>query len=188
LPFPRPGEFLDGRPRPRIEQPPQAPAEAERGLSRRESTLLALWLTTNLVVSWKAVSIVIDRAVKLPPGAELSTHYVEVTGATVVAVLLVAAVVAGAVTFRRDAPWHLVLLWPWTVGLAIGIGADVGASPQMDGGSRLCDLPRGYSCDTSWGMGAMLLGIAAAIVLGGAFVLVASARRLFAHLRARSSA
>jgi hypothetical protein len=92
--------------------------------------------------------------------------------------MVLLSLLAGGLVFRRHTPWVVILPWPWLVGLAVAVAYDSGLSGQMDGGSRLCDAPQGNSCDTSWGIGAMFLAFAAAAVLGGTFVTVASLKRL----------
>jgi hypothetical protein len=89
--------------------------------------------------------------------------------------MVLLSLLAGGLVFRRHTPWVVILTWPW-LGLAVAVAYDFGLSGQMDGGSRLCDAPRGGSCDTSWGDGAMFLAFPAAAVLGGTFV--ASLKRL----------
>jgi hypothetical protein len=59
----------------------------------------------------------------------------------------------------------------------------VGLSGQMDAGSKLCDAPANGSCDNAWGLGAILLSVAAALVLGGTFVFTATLSRLLPRLR-----
>jgi hypothetical protein len=67
-------------------------------------------------------------------------------------------------------------------GLAVGIGYFLGLARYMDGGSALCDAPPDGSCSTAWGVGADLLSVAAAVVLGGTFVTTATASRLVRHI------
>ena len=91
--------------------------------------------------------------------------------------MMVLSIAAGVLVFQRATPWHVVLTWPWLVGPVVGFASFIALTPHMDAGSSLCDAPAGGSCDTSWGFGAMLLALAAAVTLGGAFVAVASLKR-----------
>jgi hypothetical protein len=138
----------------------------------------ALWMIAEFALSLAAIIVIVHRAVGLPHGAHLSNHFLVTWAITWAGVMLVLSLLAGGLVFRRDTPWEVILTWPCLVGLAVAISYFFGLSGQLDAGSRLCDAPHGGSCDTTWGFGAVALGLAAAIVLGGAFVSVAALKRL----------
>jgi hypothetical protein len=162
---------------------PNGPARASlkrpwvAALSTSEIVGFALWLVAEFALSLAATLVVVHRALGLQPGAQLSKHFLVAWAITWGGSMVLLSLLAGALVFRRHTPWVVVLTWPWVVGLAVAVAYDFGLSGQMDGG-RLCDAPRGGSCDISWGIGAMFLAVAAAAVLGGAFVSVASLKRL----------
>lgn len=142
---------------------------------------VVLWLVAESALSLTATLLLVHRTVALPKGGTLSTHYFATWAVTWGGTMFVLAVIAGAFAFRRVTPWNVVLTWPWAVGPAVGIASFAALTGQMDGGSKLCTLPKGDSCDTSWGFGMILLSIAAAGVLGGTFIAVASLKRLLSR-------
>ncbi len=91
--------------------------------------------------------------------------------------MLMLSALAGALVFRRTAPWDVVLTWPWLVGVAAFLACEFGLGGQVDQGSRLCGQQSG-GCDLSFGFGNALVGGAAAVILGVAFVATASLKRL----------
>ena len=90
--------------------------------------------------------------------------------------MLVLAMLAGALVFRRTTPWDVVLVWSWLVGPLVGVAFYFALSSQMDQGSRMCG--KAGPCDISWGFGAALISVFAAVVLGAAFVSTASLKRV----------
>jgi hypothetical protein len=128
-------------------------------------------------LSFAATLTIVHRSVRLPLGRTLSEHFLAGWAVTWGGSMLVLSVVAGVLVFRRATPWDVVLTWPWLVGPIVGFSSFIASTPHMESGSRLCDAPAGGSCDTSWGLGAMLLALAAAVTLGGTFVAVASLKR-----------
>jgi hypothetical protein len=178
-PFPRPGEhFLAD---PRGSALPPAPAILSK-LTIRDRVLLATWNGAVFVVVL-SFTLALTRHAVGSDSHNVSAHYLVAWVTTGAASLALLAVVGGLVVFRRDAPWSAVLLWPLLSGVAVGAGCVFGLSGQIDGGSALCDAPAGSSCDTAWGLGAWVLGIASAVVLTGLFAASFAARRLVATLR-----
>ena len=149
-----------------------------------EIVAFGLWMFAEFALAFAGTLVIVHRAVKLPLGAHLSNSYLVTWAATWSGSMLLLSSLAGALVFRRHAPWDVLLTWPWLVGFAVGIGSFSALTGQMEGGSRLCTLPHGDSCDTSWGIGAMFLSLAAAIALGGAFIGVASLKRFTLRLLA----
>lgn len=127
-------------------------------------------LGTTFALSLAATLVIVHRAVSLHPKAELSDRFLTRWGVSFGASLLLLAVVAGLLVFRRATPWEVVLTWPWIAGLAVGLGYFIGLTGQMDGGSKLCDVAKNSSCDTSRGLGALLVTLAAGLALGGVFI------------------
>jgi hypothetical protein len=137
----------------------------------------ALWVAADFALSLAATLIIVHRAVRLPEGQTLSGQFLTGWALTWGGSMLLLSILARALVFRRTTPWDVVLTWPWAVGPAVGVGCFVALTGQMESGSRLCDAPGG-PCDTSWGIGAMLVSVAAAVFFGGAFVAVASLKRM----------
>ena len=147
------------------------------GVQNAEIIAFGLWVFAEFALALAGTLAIVHRAVKLPLGAHRSGEYLVSWAATWCGSMLVLSGVAGALVFRRHTPWAVILTWPWLVGLVVGIGSFSALTGQMEGGSQLCTLPRGDSCDTSWGIGAMFLSLAAAVAFGGAFIVVASLKR-----------
>jgi hypothetical protein len=147
-------------------------------VSRPEIIGFALWVGTEFALALAGTLVIVHRAVGLPPGAHLSNHFFAAWAITWVGPMLLLSLLAGGLVFRRNTPWEVVLTWPWLIGLAVAVAYFFGLSGQMDPPSRLCTAAHGGSCDTSWGIGAMVLAVAAGAVLGGAFVSAASLKRL----------
>ena len=142
-----------------------------------------VWCAAVFALSLTATLIIVHRAVALPRSAKLETHFLVVWATTWGGSILGLTLLAGLLVFRRTTTWDVVLTWPWLVGGAVGLAYMIGLSGQMDGGSKLCDAPANGSCDTAWGLGAILLSLAAGIVLGGTFIAALSLRRLASHVR-----
>ncbi len=147
-------------------------------LPHPEVVAFGLWIVTIFAFSFASTLVIVHRGAALQRPAQLSTHFLVLWAAASVGSMLLVSVIAGAVVFGRTTPWDIVLTWPWLVGLAVGLAWFLGLTGQMDGSSKLCDAPANGSCDTAWGLGAVLLAAVAAVVFGGAFISTASLKRL----------
>ncbi len=152
-------------------------------LSKPEFVALAVWGIAIFALSLAATLVIVHRAVALAPSGHLTNHFLVVWAVTWGGSMLLVSILAGMFVFRRATPWQVVLTWPWLVGGAVGLAWMVGLSGQMDAGSKLCDAQANGSCDNAWGLGAILLSVAAALVLGGTFVFTATLRRMLPRLR-----
>ena len=146
-------------------------------MSNGELIAFILWAVAEFALTLTATLAIVHRAVALPRGSQLPTHFLIGWGVTWGGSMLGLSLVGGLLVFRRTAPWDVVLTWPWLVGVAVFLAFMLGLSGQMDQGSRLCGNQTG-GCDLSWGFGGVIVGGVAAIVLGGAFVVAASLKRL----------
>ena len=157
------------------------PAEVSRAwlpdVSNGELIGFVSWVVGEFALALAATLLIVHRAVALPKGDRLHTHFLIGWAVTWGGSMLVFSLVAGALVFRRTAPWDVVLTWPWLVGVAVFVAYMFGLSGQMDQGSRLCGTQSG-GCDLSWGFGGLLVGGVAAVALGGVFVAAASLKRL----------
>jgi len=183
MPFPAPGRAL----RASAPSPRERPTRRIPDVSEPEIFAYIAWLVATFAVSLAATLVVVHRAISLHPRAELTIHFLIVWGATWGGSVLLLSILAGALVFRRATPWEVVLTWPWLAGLTVGVGYFAGLTGHMDGGSKLCDAPANGSCDTAWGLGAVVLSIAASLALGGTFIVTATLKRLLPRLRRRAS-
>ena len=151
-------------------------------VSNSEVVGFLLWVLAEFALALAATVAIVHRAVALPNGDHLHSDFLVGWGATWGVPMLVLSVLAGALVFRRTAPWDVVLTWPWVIGVAVFLACEFGLGGQMDQGSRLCGQQSG-GCDLSFGFGSALVGGAAAIVLGVAFVAAASLKRLLVRRR-----
>ena len=142
----------------------------------------AVWFVAEFALSFAATLDIVHRGTRLPAGRTLSDHFLASWAVTWGGSMLLFAIVAGGVVFRRATPWGVVLTWPWLVGPVVGFASFIALTPHMDSGSRMCDAPAGGSCDTSWGLGAMLLSLVAAATLGTSFIAVASLKKALLRL------
>jgi uncharacterized protein YneF (UPF0154 family) len=149
-----------------------------RRLSRQEFAAFALWVLVNFGLTLGATLAIVHRAVSLPAGEHLMSHFLVVWALEWSGPMVVASVLGGLFVFKRSTSWQTLLTWPWLVGVAVGFAYMVGLSGQMDSGSKLCDASANGSCDNAWGLGAWLLGLVAAVVLGGTFVASATLKRV----------
>jgi hypothetical protein len=140
------------------------------------------WLAATFGVSLAATLVIVHRALALRPKQDLSEHYLAVWGIAAGGSLAFLAVIAGMCVFRRNAPWDIVLTWPWLAGLAVGLGYFFGLSDQTEGTSKLCDAPANSSCDNAWGLGAALFSLIGATVLGSLFIAALCVRRGLSRL------
>jgi hypothetical protein len=164
------------------------PAEETRSwlpdVSNGELIGFVLWVVVEFALALAATLAIVHRAVALPKGDQLQTHFLVGWGATWGVPMLVLSALAGTLVFRRTAPWDVVLTWPWLIGVAVFFACEFGLGGQMDQGSRLCGQQSG-GCDLSFGFGSALVGGAAAVILGVAFVAAASLKRLLVRNESR---
>ena len=153
-------------------------------VSNGELIGFVLWLCGEFALALAATVVIVHRAVALPRGGRFPTHFLLDWAVTWGGSMFVLSLLAGALVFRRTAPWDVLLTWPWLSGVAVFLAYMFGLSGQMDEGSRLCGRQRG-GCDLSFGFGGLVVGVAATVVLGGSFVASSSFKRLV--LRRRSS-
>lgn len=129
-------------------------------------------------MSLAATVVLVRKAVVLPPHGQFGQRFLLDWVVAWPGTMLVLSVIAGGLVVRRGAPWRVVLAWPLLVGPTVGVGFLFALMPQMEPGSQLCHMSNGGSCDTMWGLGAAVMGVAALFALGGSFVAVASLKRL----------
>lgn len=134
----------------------------------RDSILFACWCAAVFGLSLTCTLVIVHRAASSPTH-HLPGHYLATWAATAAGSFLVVALLGGLVVFRRQTPWGVVLLWPLFGGPVVALGFFVGLSGQMEAGSALCKAPAGSSCDTSWGFGALAVGVVAAAALWAVF-------------------
>ncbi|HZS31536.1 MAG TPA: hypothetical protein VFA37_09785 [Gaiellaceae bacterium] len=146
-------------------------------MSNGELIAFVLWGVVEFALALSAILVIVHRAVALPHGSRLPTHFLIGWAVTWGGAMVGLSLLGGALVFRRTAPWDVVLTWPWLVGGAVFVAYMLGLSGQMDQGSRLCGNQPG-GCDLSWGFGGAIVGGAAAPVLGGTFAVGASLKRL----------
>jgi hypothetical protein len=149
-----------------------------RRLQRPEFAAFGIWIAVTFALAVGATLTIVHHAIALPAGAQFSERFLITWTLEWGGSMVVTAFVGGVVVFRRSTAWQPVLTWPWLVGVAVGLGYMIGLSGQMDSGSKLCDAPAGGSCDDAWGLGAWVVGVLAAVVLGGTFVATASLTRI----------
>jgi hypothetical protein len=164
----------------------QPPAEETRSwlpdVSNGELIGFLLWVVAEFALALAATLVIVHRAVALPKEEQLHSDFLVGWAATWGVPMLVLSALAGALVFRRTTPWDVVLTWPWFIGVAVFLACEFGVGGQMDQGSRLCGQQSG-GCDLSFGFGNALVGGAAALVLGVAFVAAASLKRLVVRRR-----
>jgi hypothetical protein len=131
-------------------------------LGRAEIVGLVLWLAAEFVVAILATRVLVDKGLSLPRHRTFGRDFVLGWVEKWPAAMLGMAVLAGALVFRRDVPWRLLLSWPWTVGFAVGCGFIAALTDQMESGSRMCHMGDGGSCDTTWGAAGALVGSSSA--------------------------
>jgi hypothetical protein len=151
-------------------------------VSNGELIAFTLWAVAEFALALAATLAIVHRAVTLPHGNQLPTHFLIGWAVTWGGSMLGLSLLGGVLVFRRTAPWSVILTWPWLVGGAVLLAFMFGLSGQMDQGSRLCGNQIG-GCDLSWGFGGVIVGGVAALVLGGAFVATASLKRLLLRRR-----
>lgn len=117
-------------------------------MSEPEIIAFIVRLAATFAVSLAATLVIVHRAVAPPPKAELTVHFLVVWGATWG---------ARSAQPRQQVPQRR----RGDEGAAERYFA--GLTGQMDGGSKLCDASANGSCDNAWGLGAILLSLAAAL-------------------------
>ena len=170
-PFPEPGNRLTG-----VERAGDAPRRRHT-VPQREHILFVCWCAAAFVLSLVLTLAVVHRAVSRAPHL-LPGHYVELWAAIAGLSLVLLAFLGGVIVFGRETPWSVVALWPLLGGALVAVGYLFGVSGQMDAGSALCTAPANGSCDTAWGIGALVVGVVAAAVLGVVFTGTFALRRL----------
>ena len=177
-PFPPPGQDLI--------REVKRPGQVARGVRvpRRARILFGGWCAALFGLSLAFTLAIVHRAVS--NGAQrLPGHYLVGWGVAAGASFLFVAALGGLVVFPSRTPWHVALLWPLLSGPAVATGYFFGLTGQMESGSTLCDASANGSCDTAWGLGAVVVAIASAIVLGTLFAAAFTTKRLATRIRLR---
>jgi hypothetical protein len=177
-PFPRPRQDLIRE----TKRPGQVASRVH--VPRRVRILFGGWCAALFGLSLAFTLAIVHRAVS--NGApRLPGHYLVGWGVAAGASFLIVAVLGGLVVFPSRTPWHVALLWPLVSGPAVATGYFFGLTGQMESGSTLCDASASGSCDTAWGLGAVVVAIASAIVLGTLFAAAFTTKRLATRIRLR---
>jgi hypothetical protein len=177
-PFPPPGQHLIG-------EANQAGQVANgTGVPRRDRILFGGWCAAVFGLSLAFTLAIVHRAVSNPTH-HLPSHYLVGWGVVAGASFVIVAVLGGLVVFPKQTPWHVALLWPLLSGPAVATGYFFGLTGQMESGSTLCDASANGSCDTAWGLGAVVIAIASAIILGTLFAAAFTTKRLATRIRFR---
>src|SRR5579872_6217957 len=150
--------------------------ELRRVVSGREFVAFVGWGIAVFTLALLATLTIVHQA--SASRRSIDGRYLVIWGLTWGGSILALTLVAGLVVFRRERSWSTVLTWPWLIGPVVGFAYFLGASGQSDAGSKLCNAPTGGSCDTAWGLGAILLSVAAGVVLSGSFIMASTLRRL----------
>ena len=177
-PFPAPGRHLIGA--------ASQAGQVGNGIRvpRRDRILFGVWGTAVFGLSLAFTLAIVHRAVSNPT-QRLPNHYLVGWGAVAGASFVVVAVLGGLIVFPSQTPWHVALLWPLISGPAVATGYFFGLTGQMEAGSTLCGASANGSCDTAWGLGAVVIAIASAIILGTLFAAAFTTKRVVTRIRLR---
>ncbi|HZS30908.1 MAG TPA: hypothetical protein VFA37_06590 [Gaiellaceae bacterium] len=143
-----------------------------------------LWICAEFALSLAAALAIEHRAARLPIHAQFSHHFMVMWAITWGGSILLLALLAGALVFRRTTPWDILLTWPWLVGPVVGAAFYFALTGQMHPGTWFCGRSGSEdACNFGLGIGSGLLSVAAAIVVGGTFISVASLKRFATRSR-----
>jgi hypothetical protein len=146
-------------------------------VSNGEIVRFAIWCGAVLAGGVAATATLVHAAKAQPPGSESAgwlVHWAAYSGPLVVLV----STLGGFLVFRRATTWQVTATWPWLSGpiFASGYFLALSATGQTDAHSVLCDSTQ--PCDTSFGLGAVILAVAAGPPLGGLFIAAHALKRL----------
>lgn len=175
-PFPAPGQHLIGR----ADSAGQVVKTIR--VPRRDRILFGGWCAAVFGLSLAFTLAIVHRAVSNPT-QRLPSHYLVGWGLAAGASFVIIAVLGGLVVFPSQTPWHVAFLWPLLSGPAVATGYFFGVMDQMESGSTLCNASATGSCDTAWGLGAVVIAIVAAIILGTFFAAGFTTKRLATRAR-----
>lgn len=146
-------------------------------VSTVELVAFSSWLAIECALALAAVLVLVHKAVVLAHGVRFGDGFLRDWALAWGGSMALVAIVAGAFVFRRTVSWRVILVWPWAVGLAVGLGYFLGVMGEMHPGSRFCRNVQDDPCTFSFGVPAIVLTLLSALVLGGLFVAVASLKR-----------